>query len=261
MGERPTHPELLDWLATEFVRSGWSMKHMHRLIMTSAAYQQSSDFRKDAAEVDPGNRLLWAFPRHRLEGEVIRDSSLQVSGLLNTKVGGPSVYPRAARRHARAARRLEAVERRRAQSPQRVHLRPAQLALPHAGSVRHAGHARILLAPRRHHHRAAGPDHAERQGRARMGAGLRRPRAGRPRTRWIAPSAWPIPGRRTPWEKDTVATFFHKQKSVIAERARQRREARAARRPCPTGSSRRYAAAFVDFCQMLLNSNEFVYRN
>ena len=93
MGERPTHPELLDWLAREFVTNGWSMKHMHRLILNSATWQQSSAERKDAAEVDPGNRLLWAYPRHRLEGEVIRDASLYVSGLLNLKEGGPSVYP------------------------------------------------------------------------------------------------------------------------------------------------------------------------
>ena len=93
MGERPTHPELLDWLAQEFVRSGWSLKHMHRLIMNSAVYQQASEFRKDAAEIDSSNRLLWAFPRHRLESEVIRDSSLQVAGMLNAKAGGPSVFP------------------------------------------------------------------------------------------------------------------------------------------------------------------------
>src|SRR5581483_10850887 len=93
MGERPSHPELLDWLTQEFVRSGWSMKHMHRLIMLSATYQQSAAFRKDTAAIDPANRLLWAFPRQRLEGEEIRDSGLLVSGLLNPKVGGPSVFP------------------------------------------------------------------------------------------------------------------------------------------------------------------------
>jgi hypothetical protein len=93
MGERPTHPELLDWLTREFVRSGWSMKHMHRLILNSAAWQQSSDERKDAAEIDPGNRLLWSYPRHRLEGEAIRDAALYTAGLLDLKEGGPSVYP------------------------------------------------------------------------------------------------------------------------------------------------------------------------
>ena len=93
MGDRPTHPRLLDWLADEFIRSGWSIKQMHRLIMASNTYQQSSADREEAAKVDPGNRLWWRFPRQRLQGEVIRDSALFVAGLLNTKVGGRSVLP------------------------------------------------------------------------------------------------------------------------------------------------------------------------
>jgi hypothetical protein len=92
-GERPTHPELLDWLANEFVKSGWSMKYMHRLIITSETYKQASLSRAEAVKIDPDDKLLWRFPRHRLEGEVIRDSALAVSGLLNTKMGGPSVFP------------------------------------------------------------------------------------------------------------------------------------------------------------------------
>jgi hypothetical protein len=87
MGERPTHPELLDWLTREFVRKGWSMKQMHRLIMNSATYQQASSHEEDAA------RLFSAYPRRRLEGETIRDSALYVSGLLNLQGGGPSVFP------------------------------------------------------------------------------------------------------------------------------------------------------------------------
>src|SRR5205823_444943 len=80
-------------LAAEFVRGGWSIKHMHRLIMNSAAYQQSSAYQDTGAEADGDDRLLWSFPRKRLEGEVIRDSALAVAGLLNTKVGGSSVFP------------------------------------------------------------------------------------------------------------------------------------------------------------------------
>jgi hypothetical protein len=92
-GDRPTNPQLLDWLASEFVRNGWSMKHLHRLIMTSSAYQQSSAYRETAAKIDPENKLLWRFPRQRLEGEIIRDSALAVSGVLNPKMGGPSIFP------------------------------------------------------------------------------------------------------------------------------------------------------------------------
>ena len=92
-GDRPTHPALLDWLADEFIRSGWSIKHMHRLIMGSNTYQQASVYRAEVAKADPENRLWWRFSRHRLEGEVIRDSTLFVAGLLNTKMGGASVFP------------------------------------------------------------------------------------------------------------------------------------------------------------------------
>jgi hypothetical protein len=123
-GERPTHPELLDWLATEFIASGWDIKHMHRLMATSATYQQTSaPFSRgsknrgdrspaesspkpsaasprfsepglnDVMEIDPDNTLLWRMNRRRLEGEIIRDSLLAVSGRLNPKMGGPSFRP------------------------------------------------------------------------------------------------------------------------------------------------------------------------
>jgi hypothetical protein len=93
MGERPTNPQLLDYLASAFVENGWSIKKMHRLIMLSNAYQQSSAYQGQAAELDPGDKLLWRFQRRRLEGEVIRDSMLYVSGELNPKMGGPGVFP------------------------------------------------------------------------------------------------------------------------------------------------------------------------
>jgi hypothetical protein len=93
MGQRPTHPELLDWLASEFVRSGWDIKAIHRLIVTSSTYRQSSQFNEASAKQDPHDRLLWHFPRQRLEAEAIRDSALAVSGTLNPGIGGPSVYP------------------------------------------------------------------------------------------------------------------------------------------------------------------------
>src|SRR5204863_5583802 len=92
-GERPTHPELLDFLATEFVKNGWSIKSMHRLIVNSATYRQSAGYDPIAAKIDPEDRLLWRYPRHRLEGEVIRDSALEVAGLLSEKMGGPSIFP------------------------------------------------------------------------------------------------------------------------------------------------------------------------
>jgi hypothetical protein len=113
-GETPTHPELLDWLAVEFVKQGWSLKALHRLIVTSATYRQSSaisrsvisdqipgsrpdapiaDSRTTDSSKDPDNRLLSRFPRVRLEAEIISDAALAASGVLVEKVGGPSVYP------------------------------------------------------------------------------------------------------------------------------------------------------------------------
>jgi hypothetical protein len=92
-GEPPSHPELLDWLATEFVRQGWSLKAMHRLMVNSAAYRQSSNVTERLRETDPENILLARAPRLRVEAEVVRDVALSVSGLLNPKVGGPSVFP------------------------------------------------------------------------------------------------------------------------------------------------------------------------
>jgi hypothetical protein len=88
LGERPTHPQLLDWLAVRFVKSGWSIKAMHRLILLSSAYQMSVAPDDAAARIDPDNRLLWRMNRRRLEAEAIRDSLLVVSGTLDPAMGG-----------------------------------------------------------------------------------------------------------------------------------------------------------------------------
>ncbi|HEY6167643.1 MAG TPA: PSD1 and planctomycete cytochrome C domain-containing protein [Verrucomicrobiae bacterium] len=93
MGLPPSHPELLDWLATELIRQKWSLKAMHRLIVNSATYQQSSHARPDLALKDPNNKLLARQNRLRLDAEIVRDVMLGASGLLSPKVGGPSVYP------------------------------------------------------------------------------------------------------------------------------------------------------------------------
>ncbi len=92
-GEYPSHPELLDWLATEFVRIGWDVKKMHKLIVTSATYQQSSRITKELQAKDPDNRLLARGPRYRLSAEMVRDQALFASGLIVEKLGGPSVKP------------------------------------------------------------------------------------------------------------------------------------------------------------------------
>jgi hypothetical protein len=92
-GTPPTHPELLDWLATEFMDSGWKMKAIHRLIVTSATYRQSSKTRPELATLDARNRLLARQSRLRLDAELVRDAALTASGLLTRHLGGPSVHP------------------------------------------------------------------------------------------------------------------------------------------------------------------------
>jgi hypothetical protein len=99
MGEAPSHPELLDWLAVELTDHDWSLKHVHRLMVTSAAYRQSSVIDPDdpshdtAMAVDSGNELLWHARRRRLEGETIRDALLRISGQANFQMQGPSIRP------------------------------------------------------------------------------------------------------------------------------------------------------------------------
>jgi len=94
VGDRPTHPELLDWLAVEFTRRGWSVKEMHRLILTSEAYQMASAYRDDASIAsDPQNQFLWRYRTQRLEAEAVRDAIMAASGGIDLSVGGPPVFP------------------------------------------------------------------------------------------------------------------------------------------------------------------------
>jgi hypothetical protein len=92
-GQPPTNPALLDWLATEFTRLRWSMKAMHRMIVTSAAYRQNSSVTPELLEADPYNRLISRGPRFRLDAEFTRDNALAIGGILSSKMYGPSVFP------------------------------------------------------------------------------------------------------------------------------------------------------------------------
>ncbi|HEV8148436.1 MAG TPA: DUF1549 and DUF1553 domain-containing protein [Bryobacteraceae bacterium] len=259
MGERPSHPELLDWLAREFVRSGWSMKHMHRLIMTSAVYRQSSAPNAEAEAADPRNRLLAVFPMQRLEGEAIRDSSLYVAGALNTKIGGPSVFPDlpTGMNTPRGGWKLSAEEERNRRSVYIFVRRNTRYPMLDAfdmpdshescsrrNSTVTAPQALALLNDRT----------ALEWARAFAARALKEQNP--------VDRAYRLVYSRPPdsWEKDTVATFLEKQKAVIHERA-ARGEKLALPTSIPEGMQPEAAAAFVDFCQMLLNSNEFVYRN
>jgi hypothetical protein len=92
-GELPSHPELMDWLAAEFMESGWDVKHMVRLLVLSSTYRQDSKYRPELREIDPNNRLLARQNPRRLDAEFVRDNALFIAGLLNTEIGGPSRFP------------------------------------------------------------------------------------------------------------------------------------------------------------------------
>jgi hypothetical protein len=94
MGEMPTHPELLDWMSVEFMNRGWSIKQLHRLMMTSEAYQMVSAYDHGGnLKIDPDNQLLWRYRPQRLDAETIRDAILATSGGINLEMGGPAIFP------------------------------------------------------------------------------------------------------------------------------------------------------------------------
>ena len=266
MGERPTHPELLDWLAGEFVREGWSLKRIHRTIMTSKTYQQSSDFRADGNQADPLNRLVWRFPPRRLNGEVIRDSMLAVSDRLNSQLGGPSVYPALPQgageprggwgSHDESAeqdrRSVYVFVRRNARYPM---LESLDMPDTHESCARRsttttAPQALALL----------NSEHT--LGWASGLAGRIIDEAGADRDRQVQ-EGFRLAYSRAPdaWEKDTVLTFLETQRSIITERAEAGEELLLPDSSRVDEMSPAEAAAIVDFSHMLLNSNEFVYQN
>ncbi len=259
MGERPTHPELLDWLTREFTSSGWSMKRMHKLIMMSAVYQESSDSRKDAAEVDSDNRLLWAFPRQRLDAEEIRDSALLVAGLLNPKAGGPSVYPElpAGMGAQRGGWKLSSPEDRNRRSVYIFVKRNSRYPMMEAFDMpdTHESCSRREITTTAPQALTMLNDKVTLDWAEAFAARVLTSKEPVNNAFRLAYSRLP-----DPWEKDTAATFFEKQKGRIAERA-ARGEKLALPTALPDGVEPAYAAAVVDFCEMLLNSNEFVYRN
>lgn len=263
MGERPSHPELLDWLATEFVRTGWSVKGLHRLIVTSNAYRQSTAHRADAAKVDPSNRLLWAFPRQRLEGEVIRDSSLMIAGLLNSEMGGPSVFPelpegmpaprggwKLSTPEERNRRSIYIFVRRNARYPM---LESFDMPDTHESCARRSVTTTAPQALTMLNNKVSLEWARALAGRV-LGAEQEQARQ--------IERAYLLAYSRMPdgFEKDTVASFLHKQRGIVTERVK-RGEAIALPESLPSGVDSAYAAAMVDFCHMLLNSNEFVYSN
>ncbi len=265
MGDPRSHPQLLDWLAAEFVRSGWSIKQIHRLIMESNTYQQASIYRAAANRADPFNSLQWRFAPRRLEAEVIRDTSLAVAGLLNRDAGGPSVFPDLPEnapvptggwevsedRADHHRRSIYVFVRRNSQypmlevfdmpdtlascarritsttAPQALTLLNSKLTLAWAQAF--AG--RVI--------RLAGEDVD-----AQIDSAYR-----------LAYSHSPSADAR-----DLALSFFHRHREIVAERA-SGHEKLALPQPMPAGFSPADGAALVDFCHMLMSSSEFFYLN
>ena len=286
MGERPSNPQLLDYLASTFVENGWSIKKMHRQIMLSNLYQESSDYQPQAAAADPDNKLLWRYERHRFEGESVRDSMLYVSGLLNPSMGGPGINPP---------------------------LPPGAGGAGRAGGVR-PGFAGATGGAGRGAARAAAPATDAADGNRRSVYIFLKRNAVYPmleafdapnpqetcsrRFRSVIPSqslilmndplvmewsralagrvlndgglspdqqvdrAYRLALSRLPNtdERATVSDFLRQQTALHAERL-ARNEKPPVPAELPAGMDPARAAAFVDFCHTLLNSNEFLYVN
>ena len=160
MGEEPSHPELLDWLATELIARGWSLKAMHRLIVTSATYRQASVARPAIVAADPDNLLLGRQNRRRLDGEAIRDALLAVSGSLNPAMKGPSVFPELpselSKLSSKGAVWPVSARARRPESTQPLCVHSAQPAISVLRGVRSPGHECELPAPAGDDDRATG---------------------------------------------------------------------------------------------------------
>jgi hypothetical protein len=264
-GDRPTHPALLDWLAGEFVRRGWSLKQMHRLIMTSNTYRQSSRFDSLAAGVDPDDRLLWRFPRQRLEGEVIRDAALQVSGLLNLKTGGPSVFPelppgmsptysgwKTTREETERNRRsIYVFVKRNTRYPlfESFDMPDTHESCPRRNVTTTPLQALNLLNSELTLQWAEGL-----AGRVIQSAGCDPDRQ--------IDAAYRLAFSRLPdnAERETVRKFFERHHEIVARRAAAGEEL-ALPPKLPDNADRVAAASLVDFCHMLINANEFVYEN
>lgn len=263
-GEKPTHPELLDWLATELVAQGWRRKALHRLIVTSATYQQSSAPGRNptvakARQVDPDDKLLWHARIKRREAEAIRDAVLQTSGQLNVRMYGPSNCPELPAVLAdygwdpdqnvrdRNRRSIYVLAKRNFvyplfaafDEPDRVNscpVRPATVTAPQALAMLNG---EFTLVQSRH---LAG---------ALLAAHGRDVRA-------LVRAAYLRAFAREPDNEDAADArkFLTRQARLIADKGLPERDALP--EPTPAGLDANFAAAVVDFCHALLNSAEFL---
>jgi mono/diheme cytochrome c family protein len=270
MGERPTNQPLLDYLATTFVENGWSIKKLHRTIMLSRVYQESSgasdETSVEAIAADPDNKLLWRYPRHRAEGEVLRDAMLQASGELNPKMGGPGVRPELPAGVNTSGYSAWAVEKDPAEANRRsVYVFVKRVLMYPMLDAFDAPNAQESC-PRRFS--TVVPSQALTVMNDKYILDWSRSLAGRVlNDGGLEPDqqierAYRIVFSRPPKddERRTVSQFLGKQSTVIADRL-SRREPVLLPDNLPAGTDPAKAAAFVDFCHALLSSNEFMYVN
>jgi len=262
-GTIPTHPELLDWLATELVARGWSLKAVHRLMVTSAAYRQSSAATAKTLEDDPDNLLFSRMARRRLEGEAVRDALLTAAGRLDTRVGGPSVFPdlppgvdakgswpRSASAADRDRRSLYVFVKRNLKYPlfDAFDVPDTNLTCPERNISVNAPQALMLL------NSGLVLDHARGLAGRVYTAGAE---ADRGDLGTLADRAFRLALARqpSPDERARAITFLRDQPAQISGNA----EAPTLPDPMPEGPTPAQAAALVDFCHALLNLNEFVF--
>ena len=282
MGDVPSHPELLDWLATELIRQDWSLKRMHRLLVTSATYRQASRGEarsrqrqlhrdvslarhEDAQETDPDNRLLVGFPRRRLEGEIIRDAMLSAANLLNTRKGGPGVRPPLPQELVSTLLKNQWTESPRKEDHYRRSIyifarRNLRYPIFEAfdrpdASQTCARRSRSTTAPQSL--LMFNSEFSLTLARRLASHVLRNARA--------HPDAWiPLAFRRTisRWptlaERQTARTFLDQQQQLLESEGRSADQL-ALPRPFPAEIPAHAAAALTDLCLALLNANEFIY--
>jgi hypothetical protein len=264
MGERPANKELLDYLTATFVENGWSIKKMHRLIMLSNTYQQSTKFNPEAAKIDPEDKLTWRYNRHRLEGEAIRDAMLEVSGRLNLKMGGRGVFPplpegvdprggwKRNEDPAETQRRsVYTFVRRNTRYPmfEVFDMPDTHESCPRRNTTVTAPQALELL------NNELVLDWSKSLAGKVLNDGGLTPEAQVDR-------AYRLTFSRTPTEveRKTALEFLTRQSAILAERMTTD-EKTPLPDNLPQGFEKVRAAALVDLCHALLNSNEFVYLN
>ena len=262
MRDLETNRDLLDYLAATFIEKDWSMKAMHKLLMLSSTYQQASDFNETAAAKDPENLLLWRFRRQRLTGEEIRDAILSVSGKLNRQMGGPSVFPdipkemevrggwnRKENEDAKNRRSIYVFVRRNSRYPmfQAFDMPDTHDSCARRVNTTTAPQALSLLN-----------DNAMLEAAKALAGQVI---ANAKTDDWITKAYLLAYSRQPDLSESSIAeAFLNKQSALIKTRIAEQKKA-AVPTNLPTGIDPATAAAFVDFCHVLLNSNEFVYVN